>query len=119
MKSSAEGELVGASDRLGKAIWCRNFLIWIGFTVPAIRLREDNKAVINLLLNGYSNSERTRHVDIRYFWIHDCVISGIVSIVWISSAQQLADSLSKPTVGKVFQVHFDVITGVPLKYVRV
>ena len=119
VKSSAEGELVGASDRLGKAIWCRNFLIWLGFIVPAIRLREDNKAVIHLLLNGYSNSERTRHVDIRYFWIHDCVINGTVSIVWVCSAQQLADSLSKPTTGKLFQVHFDVITGVPLKYIRV
>jgi hypothetical protein len=114
-KSAAEVELVCLSDRAGKAIWTRNFLIAMHLTVISTTIHEDNSAVIDLISRGHSNFDRTRHIDIRFFWLHDMVMNSIVSLQWIKSEDQVADSLSKPTAGKLFSKHFEIIRSGFLK----
>ena len=48
---------------------------------PAV-MYQDNMSTIQLIKNGRSNSEKTRHVDIRFFFMHDRINSGDVSLIY-------------------------------------
>jgi hypothetical protein len=51
--------------------------------LPPIILYQDNQSTILLATNGRSTSGRTRHVDIRFFWIKDRVENGEVTISYL------------------------------------
>jgi hypothetical protein len=63
---------------------------------------QDNKSTINLAEKGRSTSERTRHVNIRYFFIHDRIKSGEVEIKHMPTGEMLSDILTKPLQGTLF-----------------
>ena len=71
-KSSTEAELVGASNYLPNIIWMSNFLKEQGYTIEENILEQDNESAIKLEKNGQTSAgPRSRHIDIRYFWIKD------------------------------------------------
>ena len=51
---------------------------------------------------GCSASERTRHVNIRYFWVKDRVDSGEIKIIYLPTEDMIADVLTKPMQGEKF-----------------
>ena len=103
-KSSTEAELVGISDSIGHVIWLRNFLICQGYkdVGPAV-LGQDNMSTIQLVKNGQANSDATRHIAIRFFFVHDRMKSEEISIKWISTNEMIADILTKPLQGAKFK----------------
>ena len=103
-KSSTEAELVGLSDCSNQVIWTRNFLIQQGYIMPPAVMYQDNMSTIQLIKNGRSTSEKTRHVDIRFFFMHDRVNSGDVSLVYMNTKDMTADALTKPLQGEPFRV---------------
>jgi histone deacetylase 1/2 len=115
-KSSTESELVGVSDRAGVCIWTKNFLVEMNFVVKSAVIHQDNQASINLIRNGKSFSDRTRHMNIRLFWIKDAVNKKVFDIVHTGTKEMKADVLSKPVIGKLFRIMFDEITGAPIEY---
>lgn len=54
----------------------------------------DNQSTQALSKNGIK-SERTKHIDVKYAYIHDEVESGRVKLQWIPTTEQLADVLTK------------------------
>ena len=71
-KSSTESELVGVDDMMPIIIWTRYFLLEQGYGVVENLLLQDNKSSILLERNGKASSgKRTRHINIRYFFITD------------------------------------------------
>ena len=70
-KSSTEAELVALSDSANQVLWTRNFLERQGHPQPPALIYQDNMSTIQLIENGRSNSERTRHIDVRFFFLHD------------------------------------------------
>ena len=58
----------------------------------------DNQSTQELSKNDVK-SERTKHIDIKYHYIHDEVSSGRVQLEWIPTTEQLADILTKPLGG--------------------
>ena len=54
----------------------------------------DNQSAQALSQNGVK-SERTKHIDIKYAYIHDEVDNGRVQLQWIPTTEQLADMLTK------------------------
>jgi len=102
-KSSTESELIGISDVLPQVIWTRDFLLGQGYTIDAATLFQDNKSTIILANRGSSNSERTRHVAIRYFFIKDRIASGEICVEYLPTDQMLADILTKPLQGQLFR----------------
>ena len=102
-KSSAEAELVGLSDSVGQVIWTRNFLLEQGYQVAPATVYQDNQAAIALVKNGKSNSHRTRHIAIRYFFIKDRVDSKEIRIEYMRTGDMLADILTKPLQGDLFR----------------
>lgn len=102
-KSSHEAELVAASDGGSQVIWTRSFLISQGYDVGAATIMQDNMATISSLNKGSTGSERSRHINIRYYWIKDRISSGELDISYVSTNSMVADILTKPLQGDKFE----------------
>ena len=72
--------------------------------MPPAVMYQDNMSTIQLIKNGRSTSEKTRHVDIRFFFMHDRVNAGDVSLVYMNTKDMTADTLTKPLQGEPFRV---------------
>lgn len=108
-KSSTEAELVGLSDSANQVLWTRLFLIDQGYQDRSAIIFQDNKSTIQLINNGRSNSERTRHISIRNFFLHDRVREKEITI---TSNDMLADMLTKPFQGEQFRAFRDKLLGI-------
>jgi len=110
-KSSTEAELVGLSDTASQAIHLRNFVLAQGYeTGPAI-IYQDNLSCMALMKRGSPGSERSRHINIRHFWIKEKVDSGEVVIQHLGTKHMIANALTKPVQGEQFAVERLGLTG--------
>jgi hypothetical protein len=109
-RSSTEAELVAVNDVLPQVIWTRNFLQHQGLEIFNNTLYQDNRSAILLEKNGRgSSSKRTRHIDIRYFFIKDRVDKQEITIEYCATEKMLADFLTKPLQGRLFNQARDTI----------
>ena len=112
-KSSTEAELVGVNDILPQALWTRYFLEAQGYAVNESIVYQDNKSTILLAENGKASSgKRTRHINIRYFFIKDRVASGEVKIEHCPTNEMIGDFFTKPLQGMQFIKFRDMIMNV-------
>ena len=63
----------------------------------------DNMSTIALVKNGKSNSDRTRHIAIRFLFVADRVASKEIKIEYVPTGEMLADILTKPPQGALFK----------------
>jgi len=111
-KSSTEAELVGASDYLSHTIWVQNFLHAQGYPLRASFFEQDNESAIKLAKNGRASAgARSRHINIRYFWIKDRLASDNITLRHCDTESMLADFLTKPLQGSLFRKFRDVLLG--------
>ena len=61
-------------------ILSRDFLIGQGYKVDASTIYHDNMSTIALVKKGQSTSERSWHINIRYFFVKDRVDLGDIKI---------------------------------------
>jgi hypothetical protein len=114
-KSSTEAELVGASDGSGQILWTTYFMNAQGYNIEETELHQDNASTELLLKNGrMSSSQRTRHINIRYFFLKDRIDNNELSIKHCPTDQMIADFFSKPTQGAKFIEFRDIIMGAKL-----
>jgi hypothetical protein len=112
VKSSTEGELVGVDDMMPIMLWTRQFLMEQGYGIVENLLLQDNKSSILLEKNGKASSgKRTRHINIRYFFITDRVNKKEISIEWCPTKDMVADFMTKPLQGSHFRRLRDIIMG--------
>jgi hypothetical protein len=103
-KSSTEAELVGVNDVLPQVLWTRYFLEAQGYKVNDSTVYQDNQSAILLEKNGRgSSSKRTRHINIRYFFITDRIESGEISVQYCPTADMISDFFTKPLQGTAFR----------------
>ena len=73
---------------------------------------QDNEAAERLEKNGRaSSSQKTRHIDIRYFWMKDRIKTEYLSIVHCPTEIMLVDFFTKPLQGSLFRKFRDVLVG--------
>ena len=66
-------------------------------------LHQDNKSTILLHEKGRGSlGKRTRHIEMRYFCIHDNVNRGNLKIFYCPAEDMVADYMSKPLQGSLF-----------------
>jgi len=58
---------------------------------------------------GRSTSERTRHINTRYFFIKDRIESGELELQYLPTEQMIVDLLTKPLQGEKFRVLRDAL----------
>ena len=84
-------------------------------TIKTILL-QDNKSAMLLEENGkQSLSKRTRHINIRYFFITDCIKCKEFKIDFCPTDEMWADFLTKPLQGKKFTVMRQVLMNLGSK----
>jgi hypothetical protein len=111
--SSTESEVIASSEVLPQALWTLSFLRHQGFKVRNALIHQDSKAAILLQENGVgSRKRRSRHIDIRFFFIKDRIERGDVEIAFCGTKSMIADFLTKPLQGKAFQEFRDDIMGI-------
>ena len=102
-RSSTEAELVAVDDGMGLMLWSKLFPEAQGHVVEDNVLYQDNKSAILLEKNGKaSSSKRTRHLNIRYFFVTDQVSKGNLRVEYCPTDQMIADYFTKPTTGAKF-----------------
>jgi hypothetical protein len=107
--STYETEYITASDAAREATWLRNLLAEIDpLNAPATSLPQshepnyllpipmamDNQGAI-ALATLKSQNRRTRHINVRYHFIRDCVESGIITPYYTPTSNMLADGFTK------------------------
>ena len=102
-KSSTEAELVGVDDCIGRILSIRYFIEAQGYDVGSTTVYQDNKSAILLEKNGQSSSsKRTKHINVRYFFITDRVHRNEITIDYCPTTEMVADYFTKPLQGSLF-----------------
>jgi len=102
--STCEAEYITASDAAREATWLRYLLEELDpqpatskyepDNSPPIPMAVDNQGAIALAKLG-SHNRRTRHINVRYHYIRQCVEQGIIAPQYTPTAEMLADGLTK------------------------
>ena len=111
-RSSTECEVVGVYDQLPQMIWTDLFLKAQGLSLGTTVLYQDNMSAMLLEKNGrMSSTKRTKHMNVRYFYITDLVKQEAVSIQHCPTERMIADFFTKPLQGRLFQQLRDYVMG--------
>ena len=112
-RSSTEAELVGVDDEMSQILWCRYFLLAQGVSLKDNILYQDNQASMRLEMNGKrSSGQRTRHINIRYFFITDRIEKGEISVEHCPTLDMVGDYFTKPLQGSHFRRLRNTIMGI-------
>ena len=113
-KSSTEAELVAIDDAMGQVLWTHHFLAAQGQYVPMTTIYQDNKSMILLAEHRRtSNSKRTRHLNVQYYFITYQIKKGYVKMALCPTADMLVDFFMKPLQGTLFVHMRDQILNLP------
>jgi hypothetical protein len=117
VKSSTEGEVVGVDDAMPQVCWTRYFLEAQGYDMQPTLIYQDNKSA--MLLEEYgkaSSSKRTKHINVRYFFVKDKIEKGEIRLEHCPTEEMWADVHTKPKQGKIFSVFRGVLMGIETDY---
>ena len=101
-KSSTEAELVAVSDTASQCIHLRNFVIAQGYEVGPAIIYQDNLSCMALMKKGGPCSDRSRHINIRHFWLKERVDGHEVIVEHLGTEKMFANLLTKPVQGAQF-----------------
>jgi hypothetical protein len=112
-KSSTEGELVAVNDVMPQVLWTRYFLESQGYQAKEAIVYQDNQSTLLLAKNGRaSSSKRTRHINICYFSVTDCIASGEVLVEYCPTKKDDSRFFTKPLQGSLFTESCDMIMNI-------
>ena len=109
-KSSAEAELITLSDAVSIAAYNVNLLKAQGYDVCA-ELKQDNASTIKLAENGKSDSDRTKHIQVRFFFVKQRLDNKVMKTSHCPTKEMIADILTKPIQGEQFKALRDMLLG--------
>ena len=102
-KSSTESELVSFDDIVSRCMWSKLFYEAQGYGLNENLVYRDNQSTMKLELNGKASSgKRTRHFNIKYFFITDLIHRGEVQTRYCPTDYMIADYMTKPLLGRKF-----------------
>ena len=67
----------------------------IGVDIGPVKLLEDNMSTIQIIGQTHTTNRRTRHLNVRYFFIRDRIKNGEIQIVFCPTDEMLADLMTK------------------------
>ncbi len=93
--STAEAEYVAATHAAKEALWLHSLIGEIFSPLESsTTLFGDNKSAI-ALANGGQYHSRTKHIDIRYHFIHYIIEAESIKLIYCPTDKQTADTLTK------------------------
>ena len=114
-RSSTETELVAVDDMLPQVLWTKYFLDEQGISAEHI-MYQDNTSAQRLETNGRTSSgKRTKHMNVRYFFIKDRIDAGDFKIKDCPTKEMWGDYFTKPLQGKLFHFFRALVMGFKIK----
>lgn len=109
--SVTEAELAAATQCAQDMLFVMRVIESIGLKVkkPMI-LQVDNKGAKDLTHN-WSVGGRTRHINVREWFLRDLKEEGLIEVRWISGDENSADLFTKNLQGPLFEKHVRVYCG--------
>jgi len=93
--SSAETKYMAASQAACEAIWMRKILVGLfDQRMDPTMIYCDNQSCIKLSENPVFH-DRSKHINIRYLHLRDCVVKRIMLLMYVSMEEQDVDILTK------------------------
>jgi hypothetical protein len=116
-RSSTEAELIGVDNRISKILWAKRFIEYQGFKIKLNIIYQDNTSTMKLEKNGKASSgKRTRHFDIKYFYVTDLIGWDEVEVIYCPTDDMLADYMTKALTGSKFHFFRDLVMNLRGKY---
>jgi hypothetical protein len=100
--SSTEAEIVAVSEGCKDLLHVYQILKDLVHVQLPIKVMIDNQATIALLENQVNN-RRSKYIDIRHLWVREHVKSGVLSLHYVRTDENVADYLTKPLTGEKFE----------------
>ena len=92
--SSTEAEYMCLSNTSHQITWIESLFKEIGFNISNFALCGDNQGAIFLAMNPAVET-RSKHIDIKYHHIRECVTEKRVILHFIPTTEQIADIMTK------------------------
>jgi hypothetical protein len=100
--STCEAELYAKAAAIQEVLWLRGLMKELGlYTRTGSTVHGDNQSAIAVAKNGIKG-ERTKHVDVKYHFVTECVENGEVELKWVSTHEQQADIFTKALPAPIF-----------------
>ena len=93
--STTESEIIAATEAAKEIIWLKRLFCDITKLKCIPVLYVDNSAAVKLAQNPEFH-HRTKHIDVKYFFVREKVVDRNIAISQISTEHQLADVMTKP-----------------------
>jgi hypothetical protein len=78
-----------------QGVWLARLLTdMLGTEAAAPELKVDNQSAIPLSKNSVFH-DRSKHINVRYHYLRDCVDEGLINFIYMANEEQLADLLMK------------------------
>lgn len=110
-KSNTECELVAASDQSSLMFHCERFLKHQGLMIKRKIIYQDNLSTIQLLKSSTSSSQRTAHINTKYFFLREHIQSNDIIVEYMPTELMIADVLTKSLFGATFKKLANSILG--------
>ena len=111
-RSTNETEVIGNSEYLPRNIWHDYFFEAQGYKLRENVFFQDNEGAEKMAKNGkLSCSSRSRHINIKFFWITDRVKKGRIQVKHCATDRMVADFFTKPLQGSKFHTFREIIMG--------
>ena len=112
--STAEVEYIATCSTSCEAIWFRKLLSRLfNLELDTTVILCNNQSCIKMTENPVFH-DRSKHIEIRYFYIRDMMQKGAIKLQYVSTDEQVADILTKPLSRVKFE-HFRDKLGVVQK----
>ena len=92
--SSTEAEYMALSDLCRQISWIQSLFLELGFPFSRTPICGDNQGSIFIGSNPVQE-RRTKHIDIRYHYIRECIENNKVSVVFIPGSDNPANMFTK------------------------
>jgi hypothetical protein len=99
--STVEAEYIAAGSCCAQILWMKATLNDFAIKFTQLPLLCDNESTMNLT-NNLVQQARTKHIDVRHYFIRDHQQKGDISIENVGTDDQLVDVFTKPLDDKRF-----------------
>ena len=94
-QSSCEAEFMGLTEVCKELMWLCNFLEELGIPFHTPKIYCDSQSAIHWSQDPIEHA-RNKHMEVKYYYVRDCVTDNKVRIFKILTTYQLADMMTKP-----------------------
>ncbi len=111
--SSTEAEVVAVHENMPRILWARYFMEAQGYPMKSSVVHQDNQSAMLLETNGKrSSGKRTRHMNIRYFFVADVQERKQITTEYCPTDEMIGDIFTKPLGGSKFRRFRNIIMNI-------